>query len=269
MQEFLGDWVNLLGHQRAAYQILTELFTPQTIMQDETRRKIIAWYNRFELFAGIMSGGGTKLSREWSAAAVDFYERQSLDRPNSLQAKIEYFFAYGRLLAIDVTILLSKRTQNAISNEQFVQEVSTLKSKYDEYGQLIETSFIGPSCFVTSFPKAPPPSDDDIVDFRDAHFLYAGDLAPINFLRMDYWGMELMFKYQVSMALQRPPPPELTEIALKKCKMFEAIQYGDQGTPWGVLGCQASLAMASLFLPKDHRHIMWCRRKFSLIERHG
>ncbi|KAI6863453.1 hypothetical protein KC316_g20259, partial [Hortaea werneckii] len=93
IEEFLGDWVNLLGHQRAAHQILTDLYTPMTIMQDETRRKIIGWYIRFDLFAGMMSGGETNLGREWFAVHSDFYTRQTMDRPDDLGAKFEEYFA--------------------------------------------------------------------------------------------------------------------------------------------------------------------------------
>ena len=42
-QEFLGDWVNLLGHQRAAYEILTELYTPQSIMDSGMTRIMLGW----------------------------------------------------------------------------------------------------------------------------------------------------------------------------------------------------------------------------------
>ncbi|KAG7131960.1 hypothetical protein HYQ45_009571 [Verticillium longisporum] len=35
IEEYLGDWINLMGHQRAACDIITRLFTPQTAMTPE------------------------------------------------------------------------------------------------------------------------------------------------------------------------------------------------------------------------------------------
>ncbi|KAK5119621.1 hypothetical protein LTR85_007450 [Meristemomyces frigidus] len=269
IEEFLGDWVNLLGHQRAAFQILKDLFNPQTIMQDETRRKIISWYIRFDLFAGMMSGGQTCLEREWFASCADFYHRQARDRPSDLGAKFEDYFATSRLLATDVALLFSGQTKDTITDEQFAGDTANVMTQFANFGRTIQTAFTDPSCFAKTFPNTQDPPQDEITDFRDPNFLYAGELFTMNFVLIDFWAIELMFKYQLTMAQRQQPPPELTEIALKKCKMFEAIEHSDQGPPGAVLGCQASLGIASLFLPKDKMHTDWCRRKFALIEQNG
>ncbi|CAK4031833.1 Adhesion and hyphal regulator 1 [Lecanosticta acicola] len=270
IEEFLGDWLNLLGHQKAAYQILTDLFTPQTIMQDEIRRKIINWYIRFDLVAAMMAGNETVLDREWFAAAADFYRRQVRDRPNDLGARFEDFFATSRLLATDVTLLLAAKTKGNISDEQFQSRTQDLTSQFAEFEHTIETAFTDPSFFVKSFPRAPnAPNEGDLFDYRDPNFLYAGEFSTMNFVLLDHWAIDLMFKYQVAMITRQPLSPELTAIALKKCKMFEAIQYGEEGGPMAMLGSQASLGILALFLPKDQQHTAWCRRKFADIERLG
>jgi len=48
-KEFLGDWINLSNHQKAACNIITGLYTPQTIMEDEMTRVILGWYIRFDV----------------------------------------------------------------------------------------------------------------------------------------------------------------------------------------------------------------------------
>lgn len=266
-KEFLGDWVNLLGHQRAALQILTDLFTPQTIMQDETRRRIITWYIRFELFAGIMSGSATTLSRDWFAACQEHYQRQSRDRPEDVGVKFEEFFSTTRLLSSDLTLLFAEVKKGALSDDEFARRTRELLGRFANFGNTLETTFTDPSNYVKSFPNATPPSEDDITDFRDPHFLLAGELFTMNYVLIDFWALDLMFKYQLSLAQQQAPSAEMTQLALKKCKMFEAIE-SDEG-PAAVLGCQASLGMAALFLPKDEKHTDWCRRKCALIERLG
>lgn len=265
----MGDWVNLVGHQRAAHQILTDLFTPQTIMQDETRRKIIAWYIRFDLFAGMMSGGQTNLGREWFAACKEFYVRQAKDRPDDLGAKFEEFFSTSRVLATDVTLLIAAKARGEIGDEEFDSRAAELLSQYEVYGDTVGNAFNDPSNYVKNLPNAPPPSDSDITDYHDPNFLFGGELFTMNFVLLDYWAIELMFKYQLTTAQRHQSPEELVGIAFKKCKMIEALQYCDQGPPGVILGCQASLGIASLFLPKDQKHIDWCRRKFALIEQLG
>jgi len=271
-QEFLGDWSNLLGHQKAAHQILTELFTPQTIMQDETRRRIIAWYIRFDLFAGMMSGSETRLGREWFASSNEHYVRQARDRPDDLVAKFEEYFSTSRLLATDVALLFAGKVKGTVSDEQFGVTVADLLVQFTTFGQASESEFKDPQNYVKDFPKAPAPSNDEITNFRDPYFLLAGDLFTMNFVRVDFWGIDLMFKYnmiKVRGTVTMEDGAELTSIALKTCKMFEAIQYCDQGIPDAVIGCQASLGIASLFLPKDEKHTSWCRKKYALIEQLG
>ncbi|KAK3672027.1 hypothetical protein LTR78_007996 [Recurvomyces mirabilis] len=269
IEEFLGDWNNLLGHQRAAHQLLMDLFTPQTIMQDETRRRIIAWYIRFDLFAGLLAGNETNLDRAWFAVCADFYDLQARERPSDLGAKFEGFFSTARLLATDVTLLFAARHRDSISDEDFDKRVSDLTRQFDEFRTTLKNAFEGPSSYVQEFPLAPPPSADDLTNFRDPYFLYGGDLFTMNYVLIDFWAIDLHFKMSLASIRRQSPPPDLREIALKKCKMFEAIQYYDKGPAGGIIGCQASLGIASLCLPHDKKHIDWCRQKFALIEQNG
>ncbi|KAK1025530.1 hypothetical protein LTR33_017732, partial [Friedmanniomyces endolithicus] len=188
IEEFLGDWTNLLGHQRAAHQILTDLFTPQTIMQDETRRRIISWYIRFDLFAASMAGTETNLGREWFAACAEFYTLQARERPHDLGATFEKFFSTSRLLATGSTLLFAAKKKNTLSDEQFATEVDIISGQIMRFKHLVETVFDEPANFVTVSPLAPAPSaEDDITDFRDAHFLYGGDYFTMNYVLIDFW----------------------------------------------------------------------------------
>ncbi|KAK1046898.1 hypothetical protein LTR74_017879 [Friedmanniomyces endolithicus] len=271
IEEFLGDWTNLLGHQRAAHQILTDLFTPQTIMQDETRRRIISWYIRFDLFAASMAGTETNLGREWFAACAEFYTLQARERPHDLGATFEKFFSTSRLLATDSTLLFAAKKKNTLSDEQFATEVDNIRNQITRFKHLVETVFDEPANFVTVSPHAPAPSaEDDITDFRDAHFLYGGDYFTMNYVLIDFWAIDMMFRNRLATTTPSPQvAAQLVEIALKECKMFEAVEHCEQKPPGAILGCQASLGIASLFLPRDRKHTDWCRRKFALIEQKG
>lgn len=268
-QEFLGDWVNLVGHQKAAHQIMTDLFTPQTIMQDETRRKIIAWYIRFDIFVSVMAGGDSTIGREWFVACAEFYRRQMADKPDDLGARFEAYFATSRLLATDTASVFAALKEGSLDYAHFTAEATRLEASYAAFEQRITSAFTDPSCFVKDWSNAPPPSEDDIVDFRDPDFLYAGELSTMNFVLLDFWGIDLVFKYQLLAARQQAPTQDLLEVALKQCKMFEAVRYGDQGPAGGVIGCQASLGLCAVFLPHDRKHTMWMRRRLALVEQLG
>ena len=91
----------------------------------------------------------------------------------------------------------------------------------------------------------------------------------MNFVLLDFWAIDLMFKYNMAKLKGMTNTSELTSIALNSCKMFEAVQYSAVGPEGAIIGCQASLGIASLFLPKDQRHTTWSREKFALIEQLG
>lgn len=268
-QEFLGDWVNLLIHQRAAYQIITEIFTPETIMRSETHRKIIAWYIRFDLFAGFMSGYESVLGREWHAACADFYARQARDKPKDLGSLFEEKFAKSRLIAVDVAFLFSKKQQGITSDEEFGRDITNTMVELDKMKEDLETAFKDTRKFVTEFPNAPESNPDSVVESTDPHFLWADELFTWNFILIDFWAIYLLFKSQVAQFNPLISGEEVVGLAIKVAKMFEALQYCDQDPTAMILGAQASYGMAATCLPKDHKTTMWCRHKYATIESCG
>lgn len=217
----------------------------------------------------MMSGGETNLDREWFSAAYEHYTRQARDRPEDIGARLEQYFATTRLLATDIALLFAAKKQQKMSDAEFVSKTAELLDQSTQFGHELDNAWTDSSYYVRSFPRAPPPSEDDITDYRDPQFLLDGELSTMNFVKVDYWATALMFKYQLSMAQRQPPAMELTELALKKCKMIDAIQYHSGSESGAILGCQASLGIASLFLPKECKYTDWCRRKYALVEQKG
>lgn len=229
----------------------------------------------------MMAGGATVLGREWMTECAGFYARKARDSPNETVAKVDEYFSAIRLLATDVALLFASKATRSISDDAFHVSADELLSQVDALGSLIESTFNDPSFFVKKWRRKPR-EETDITDYTDPLFTYSGEYSPMNHVLTDLWAVSLIFRYQVSMARssqQGPPgqggggahdpPPELRRLAFKMCKIFEAIEHGDDGDAGAVLGCQASLGIASIFLPRDGRHVGWCRRKFALVERSG
>jgi hypothetical protein len=216
-----------------------------------------------------MSGSHTALSRDWCIALHDFYRQEAAVRTGDHRAFFKSMFSKTRVLAADVTFLFGARKRATISDGQFVNEYKRLLSEFATTTETLETALKDSAQFVTELSDAPPPSQDDICDFREPGFLYAGDFAPMNFVLMDFWSVELTFKYQVCLTQVQIPSQECRTLALQLCKMFEALQYGDPGPVGGIVGAQAGLGLASLCLPNDEKHTWWLRRKFAAVEECG
>ncbi len=269
LQEYLGDWVNVLGHQKAAYAMLIELYDVDSIMDMEVRRKILAWYSRFDLFAGLMSGYETVLGREWFCANESYYQEQSRKNSSNIDCRIEAAIASHRVLAMDMALLFARLPRGEISVERFIKENYIIAEHLRTWRQNLDPLITDERYLVHSFQVPLERDPEDIVDPYLPRGLYKGALWTINFMLMDWIALDVMHKYQTAMMFQQQPPPELGKMALELCRFFEAIEYWSEGPPGSVLKAQAGLGIAALFLPRDQRHVTWCRRKMAMIEGKG
>lgn len=269
LQEYLGDWVNLLGHQKAAYSMLTELYSVKSIMDNELQRKALAWYMRFDLFAGFMSGYETVLGREWFAANERYTNEQVNQHPESIHCRLEAAIAKHRVLALDMVLLFAKLPRGAISIQDFQKENDILAARISGLDKGLEPLMTDDRYFVESFKGAPERDTDDIVDPYRPGGLMHGPLWTMNFLKMDWLGTRILHTYQTALIMQRQPPPNLPDMAFDICRLFEAIEYWPGSAPGSILSAQAGLGIAVIFLPQDKRHTMWCRRKLAKIESQG
>lgn len=268
-QEYLGDWVNLLGHQKAAFEILTKLYTPQTVMQSEMARMVLGWYMRFDVFASLMGGFETVLSRDWFAYAEDFLRQKGTIEPLTLSWKIEHIISQTRLIAVDMSILFTKMGKGEILHAQFVRENEIIGKRIQEWKTKMSPSLQDSRYFISDFSGARALDPDDIVNPYLPATIYSGPLWNVNLCVMDWHSLDLMHEYQTSLLMGTPPSPDLQRNAYASCQLLEAVEFWP-GSPQGSLvACQASLGISCLFLPRDEKHAMWGRRKLAKIESHG
>jgi hypothetical protein len=268
-KEFLGDWPNLLGHQKAAYELLTELYTPQTVMGDDMTRVILGWYMRFDVFAGLMGGFETVLSRDWFSYARDFSRKQVANEPSNLDWKIEHAIAEHRLIATDMSLLFAKIGKGEIALEHFVKENEDIGRRIEEWKSKMDPALQDSRHLVTDFSGSRPLDPDDIVNPYIPGTLFSGPLFVMNIAIIDWYSIDLMHKYQTALTLRTQPSQELGMKAYATCQLYEAIEFYPRSPPGAVLSIQASLGIALLFLPRDLQHAMWARRKLATIETNG
>jgi len=268
-KEHLGDWVNCVGHQSAAYQILTELYTPQQVVENETLRMVLQWYTHFDVFAGMISGKGTSIGMEWFKAQHEWDAHQVTQKPNDLTMKYRERFSRFRVIAADMAILMARKSKNAISDDDFDSECEAIVEELENFEQKMDPALRDESKLVTDFSGTPPLDPDDIVDPYDPKILYGGELFATNHLTLAFHGLHLMFLYQFHEMQGKPRPPRMQELALKMCQLIEAMEYHPDSPSGIILGLQANLGMAVAFLPLDEKHIMWARRKLAAVESLG
>ena len=264
-QEYLGDYVSLLVHQQAAYRMLLELYSPDTIMMTELGRQAVAWYARFDLTSGLMSENETALGREWFLATERYYQDLTWQHPSRIDYKIEHATSKHRTLCADLAVLFSKLARGIITPE-LQREMDRCKEQVDNWYEILDPAFKDEQFLVKTFPgKQKDPAD--IVDPYVS--IWREPLYTFNFMLLDCQSMSMLFKFKMSTLYLQPLPPELEGLALEACRLFETIEYWPISPAGSVLKAQSSLGIACLFLPKDERHTMWCRKKLAKIESLG
>jgi len=249
--------------------MLTELYTPQTIMENENTRVILGWYMRFDVFAGLMGGFEMVLSREWFSYSYDFLQQQVLKEPWNLNFKIEASIGKLRLIAMDMSTVFAKMGKGETTLDQFLIENKAMAGRIEAWYTELDPALHDPRFLVTDFTNARLISPDDIVNPYLPGIVHHGPLWVMNVCIIDWYSIDLMHRYQIALTLQTQPGPELELIAYKTCQLYEAVEFFQDSPRGTVLSLQASLGIACLFLPRDDRHAMWARRKLAGIESHG
>ncbi|RMZ76622.1 hypothetical protein DV738_g4808, partial [Chaetothyriales sp. CBS 135597] len=112
VEEYLGDWVNLVGHHKAGYTMLTALYPkPEAMMLTELGRRIFSWYARFDVMAGLMAGGTPRLDRRWFEANAAWYAGAVYDDPEDdvdIDGTLGSYVASSRLVAFDMARLFAR-----------------------------------------------------------------------------------------------------------------------------------------------------------------
>ncbi|KAG8531604.1 uncharacterized protein KY384_003234 [Bacidia gigantensis] len=267
-EEYMGDFVSLLSHQQAAFRMLLELYNTDSILESELRRKVLEWYLKFDITSSIMSGNETAASRGWFSSIADYYRGLTSQCPENIDYKIETAIGDHRLTCVDMTTMFARFSKGEITPEDFKIKCESFSQELNRWRDKLDPVFSDDRYRMWIFSNRSR-EENDIVDPFMAGGLYKGPLATFNFMTADWIAILAMFKYKKALLLGETLPPELPELALELCRIFEAIEYSPELPPEAVLKAQGILGVASLFLPKDERHTMWCRRKLAKIEALG
>jgi hypothetical protein len=262
--------VNLLDHHQAAHFLMGELLTPQSIVTNELHRHIFFWYARFDVVAGLLGGNEAILSREWYKALEEHNANRAALHPNDVQMQLAVVRSRLLTFALDMASLYAKLSRGMIAMDQFLVQHERLSQTLEDMRRILQ-AFDHSEHAVRSNLYVQPSGPDDVLDPYIPRLLYTGPLWGANFLWVDVLATELMFKYQSHLVLQRPDGPELQRQALEVChRMENVVRWPKEEVGVGkAIAFHTALPITGMFLPRDHKHIMWSRRMLALMEQNG
>ena len=247
--------------------MLLELFDPASLAATNTGRAILSWYSRFDIFAGMMAGNKTTLNIEWFRASAQWFVEAREADLSSFSYQIQRLHASNRVLGVEMAHLNAKLPKGEISFPDYVRENEMLCRRIATCRNQLEQLLGIEKYQVLAFDGSEDPEADAIFGPFVPGQLMHGPLYPLNFLRIDWIGLDAMSKFQASLMLEQPlPQQELFQLATELIRLVDRIDRWPGSPPGALISIQANLGLACIFMPKDGPYTTWCRRKIAKIE---
>lgn len=255
-----------MGHQKAALEVITSIFPPETVMQTPIGRTCLNWYSRYDNYVAIMGGFPTELPREWLEAVVEYSQRRAAENPDDVRWKIDCRSAQLRVITYDMSMLFARGSRE---QEDFADMHGQITQRLLDWKDGWDPALTDPSHFVTDTSYRKPPDEDDIVDPYQPGVLFRPPLFTTTLISAEWHSIVMMHLSQSASASPRQLFEELAKHAYAACQYFESVEFWPQKPKGSMISLQPCISIAALFLPQDMRHQMWIRRKFALLDMLG
>ncbi|KAF3921154.1 hypothetical protein ABW21_db0201759 [Orbilia brochopaga] len=250
LEEYLGDWANLIEHRKGAYMILESLFSPQSILDTSEGYPIFSWFTRIDLSVSMISGQQTILDPEWYDAAYRSCQPQFEQQPNSTSWTFMNAESHCRYICMQVVNLLYARFNGLCDYASYengmilaVKDIDTFWEKYSDLESLIDFEGMKDS-------KHPSPY-----------------LSRMAYIYADIHALSMLVHHQRSVLHGYDK-----NYMSSHCSAIYDLVRSVTGGAWHqsalLLPFQLSLAMAAAFAP-DENIRMFLRLQFHEIEQAG
>lgn len=296
-EEYLGDWVSISAHLRAAHKILTRLYTTKAAMERESALHVQAWFARFDNSTGLAALRSTLLDQTRSEERMQSLHAQIDRKSLHYQAqRLRYLFSRSQFMANELADISVRLRQANNSQAQGVSvrhlEKAMMTDLLKLAGQL--QSFRRELSNISDRGEHVVMVDVSDAFDRDAKIpyipVYTGAVWGLNILWIEWYAWNQVIKYKSYIAVTNlgwkypvtPNPADeaqqllafplqdLAIYSMYQCWVYEATMR-TAGKPDGLLlAMGAAMGSALTFLPPDHSpYITWARRLMAGMEHSG
>lgn len=261
--------MNLMGHQKAALEILSQLFTPQSIVETSLNRIILSWYIRFDILVGLMGGFVTSLPREWFVAFDGHCRARLASEPENLDWLYEKAENRLRLICHDICLLVARRARDNMEGASATAEHETVAQQLREWRETLEPALTDPSRRIILPSNL---SDEPFNASQQTAPLYDSPLSSTTLLLCEWHATVMMHLYQASQGSQGQILSDLGSLSQHAEAISHIFSASEQwaSAPKGLLiMLHPCITIASMFLPPSPPSNIWLRKKFALLESSG
>ncbi|KAF3903801.1 hypothetical protein AA313_de0203368 [Arthrobotrys entomopaga] len=143
LEEYLGDWSNLIEHRKGAFMILESLFSPQSILDTPEGYPIFSWFTRIDVSVSMMAGLQTILDSEWYDAAYTSCQAQLAQQPESIYWLTLNAESHCRQITMQVVNILHARFNGFCDYESYdsamIGALKDINNFWDQFSDLSST----------------------------------------------------------------------------------------------------------------------------------
>ncbi|EPS44900.1 hypothetical protein H072_1109 [Dactylellina haptotyla CBS 200.50] len=231
LEEYLGDWANLIEHRKGAFMILESLFSPQSILDTQEGYPIFSWFARIDLSVSMMTGSQTILDPDWYDAANKSCEAQLAQQSDNLYWIILTAESHCRQITMRLVNILYARFNGFCDYQSYENTiVGTLKditAFWEQFSDLTEA-----------------------LDF-ERRSSSASLQAEIGYVYAEIHALGMLIHHQRSVVYGFDKD-YMSAHCTAICEIVEAATARDKAAHGSLLPFQLSLAMAAAFNPDDN-----------------
>lgn len=262
-----------MGHQKAALEILTQLFTPQFIVQTPMSRTVLVWYLRFDLCVASMGTFEPSLPRHWIETLLEQCQGQLYADPRNLEWIYERAEGQLRLMTRDMCSLLARRKTGEFTEDIFQTEHRKMTIRLREWRDTLHPALTNPARLVTTSDPGAQATQLKLFNSISGPIpIYDPPVSFTTALICEWHSVTVVHLCQVTGDSAAAASAILGDISRNSgavCQIIEAAKYWPT-RPKGLLTMlHPSLGLASLFLPRSLRIHKWLREQFAWVESCG
>lgn len=228
----------------------------------------LAWYTRFDNFVSIMGGFPITLSQDYIDCMIFYCQLRIAAKSDVITWKLVERTMRAKLIAWRMSFLYARGSRGQISRADFTVEHDRITQQLVDWRRNWDPDLTDPRFLVNDFGpvKADP---DGIVNPYEPGVIYKEPLFGSTVANFEWHCMILTHR---TLAMDTPRQDlfeELSEHALAAFQHYEAMTLWPAAPLGLTIIIQAAIPIAAIYLPQDHRHRMWVRRRFALSEQRG
>lgn len=257
-----------MGHQKAAFEIINQLFTPQTIVQTPMGRIILTWYTRFDQIVACMGTLEPSLPRSWIEALDVQCRAQLLKEPDDPTWLSEATENWLRLISYDMCLLHARHRSRQIPEKAFQAEHRTISILLREWRDNLDPRLTDSS----RLAEVPMIECRLFHYFEDNLPIYEESWSFMTLLVTEWHALVLTHLCRVSsnhLAEASSILGNPAENAEAICQILEGAE-GWSSAPKGMLTMlHPAIATAALRLSMTPQRHVWLKEKFVWLESSG